>query len=101
MCSTESVQLEDYINKLPLKKENYKELAVLNSLQYVLEKLHTMDWWIEEGAERTEISYTWMATNYVIPSTRQLCVDKKLLFRDRILEEDEAAESIELPTAAT
>jgi hypothetical protein len=29
------------------------------------------------------------------------CVDKKLLFRDRILEEDEAAESIELPTAAT
>jgi hypothetical protein len=29
------------------------------------------------------------------------CVDKKLLFRYRILEEDEAAESIELPTAAT
>jgi hypothetical protein len=29
------------------------------------------------------------------------CVDKKLLFRDRILEENEAAESIELPTAAT
>jgi hypothetical protein len=29
------------------------------------------------------------------------CVDKKLLFSDRILEKDEAAESIELPTAAT
>jgi len=29
------------------------------------------------------------------------CVDKKLLLRYRILEEDEAAESIELPTAAT
>jgi hypothetical protein len=29
------------------------------------------------------------------------CVDKKLLFRDRILEKNEAAESIELPTAAT
>jgi hypothetical protein len=29
------------------------------------------------------------------------CVDKKLLFRYRILEEDEAAESVELPTAAT
>jgi hypothetical protein len=28
------------------------------------------------------------------------CVDKKLLFRDRILEKNEAAESIELPTAA-
>jgi hypothetical protein len=29
------------------------------------------------------------------------CVDKKLLLRHRILEEYEAAESIELPTAAT
>ncbi len=29
------------------------------------------------------------------------CVDKKLLFRDRILKKDEAAESIKLPTAAT
>ena len=29
------------------------------------------------------------------------CIDQKLLLGDRILEEDEAAESIELPTAAT
>jgi hypothetical protein len=29
------------------------------------------------------------------------CVDKKFLLRNRILEKDEAAESIELPTAAT
>jgi hypothetical protein len=29
------------------------------------------------------------------------CVYQKLLLRYRILEEDEAAESIELPTAAT
>ncbi len=33
--------------------------------------------------------------------TAGACVDKKLLFRDRILEKDEAVESIELPTAAT
>jgi hypothetical protein len=29
------------------------------------------------------------------------CVDQKLLLGNRILKEDEAAESIELPTAAT
>jgi hypothetical protein len=29
------------------------------------------------------------------------CIDQKLLLGNRILEEDEAAESIELPTAAT
>jgi hypothetical protein len=29
------------------------------------------------------------------------CIYQKLLLGDRILEEDEAAESIELPTAAT
>jgi hypothetical protein len=29
------------------------------------------------------------------------CIDKKFLFGNRILKKDEAAESVELPTAAT